>query len=53
MKQDFHFYCIGVLANAAGFSKEEALTIAYSSQYVTILGWILSPAFIQRGGIYD
>ncbi len=33
MQKDFHFYCIGVLACAAGFSKEEALTIAYSSQY--------------------
>jgi hypothetical protein len=33
MQQDFHFYCIGVLAKAAGFSKEEAITIAYSSQY--------------------
>jgi hypothetical protein len=33
MQQDFHFYCIGVLAKAAGFSEEDALTIAYSSQY--------------------
>ncbi len=33
MQQDFHFYCIAVLARAAGFAKEEALTIAYSSQY--------------------
>ena len=33
MQQDFHFYCIGVIAKAAGFSKKEALTIAYSSQY--------------------
>jgi len=33
MQQDFHFYCIGVLAKSAGFSKEDALTIAHSSQY--------------------
>lgn len=34
MQTDFHFYCIGVLAKAAGFSKDDALTIAYASQYV-------------------
>jgi hypothetical protein len=34
MKKDFHFYCIGVLARAAGFCSDEALIIAYASQYV-------------------
>ncbi len=34
MQKDFHFYCIGVLARVAGFSPEEAITIAYSSEYV-------------------
>ncbi|MBD3182053.1 hypothetical protein GF312_07165 [Candidatus Poribacteria bacterium] len=34
MQRDFHFYCIAVLANAAGFSSRDALTIAYASQYV-------------------
>jgi hypothetical protein len=34
MQRDFHYYCIGVLARAAGFSSEDALTVAYASQYV-------------------
>lgn len=34
MQKDFHFYCIAVLARAAGFEKEDALIIAYASQYV-------------------
>ena len=34
MQKDFHYYCIAVLARAAGFKKKEALTIAYASQYV-------------------
>lgn len=34
MQKDFHYYCIAVLANKAGFSKEDALTIAYASAYV-------------------
>ncbi|MBN1573135.1 MAG: hypothetical protein JW984_08065 [Deltaproteobacteria bacterium] len=34
MQKDFHYYCIGVLAKAAGFSSKDALTIAYASQYV-------------------
>jgi len=34
MQKDFHYYCIGVLAKAAGFDKGDALTIAYASQYV-------------------
>jgi hypothetical protein len=34
MLKDFHYYCIGVLARAAGLSSEDALTIAYASQYV-------------------
>lgn len=34
MKKDFHYYCIGVLAKAAGFKEDDALTIAYASQYV-------------------
>ena len=33
MQIDFHYYCIFVLANLAGYSKEEAKIIAYSSQY--------------------
>ena len=34
MQEDFHYYCVGVLARAAGFSSKDALTIAYASQYV-------------------
>jgi hypothetical protein len=34
MQVDFHYYCIFVLAYYAGFKKEEARKIAYSSQYV-------------------
>ena len=34
MQKDFHYYCIGVLAKAAGFNVNDALTIAYASQYV-------------------
>lgn len=34
MQTDFHFYCIGVLARAAGFNRADASTIAYASQYV-------------------
>lgn len=34
MKIDLHFFGIAVLARAGGFSPEEALTIAYASQYV-------------------
>jgi hypothetical protein len=34
MQKDFHYYCIAVLARAAGFTEEDALTIAYASQYV-------------------
>jgi len=34
MQKDFHFYCVGVLARAAGFGSQDALTIAYASQYV-------------------
>jgi hypothetical protein len=34
MQKDFHFYCIAVLARAAGFDRRSALTIAYASQYV-------------------
>lgn len=34
MQKDFHFYCVGVLAKAAGFKNNDALTIAYASQYV-------------------
>ncbi len=33
MQIDFHYYCVGALARAAGFPSEEALTIAYASQY--------------------
>jgi len=34
MQKDFHYYCIAVLANAAGFNTSDALAIAYASQYV-------------------
>jgi hypothetical protein len=34
MQIDFHYYCIFVLGFHAGFEKEEARIIAYSSQYV-------------------
>jgi hypothetical protein len=34
MQKDFHYYCIAVLARAAGFDKSDALTIGYASQYV-------------------
>lgn len=34
MQIDFHYYCIGVLAKTAGFKVDDALTIAYASQYV-------------------
>jgi hypothetical protein len=33
MQRDFHYYCIGVLARAAGFNRDDALIIAYASQY--------------------
>ncbi len=34
MEKDFHYYCIAVLARAAGFSAPDALTVGYASQYV-------------------
>ena len=34
MQVDFHYYCVFVLAFHAGFNREEARTVAYSSQYV-------------------
>ena len=34
MKEDFHYYCVFVLANLAGYPKKDAKTIAYCSQYV-------------------
>lgn len=34
MQSDFHYCCIRVLAEKAGFSPEEAQIIAYASQYV-------------------
>jgi len=34
MQIDFHYYCIFVLAFHAGFEKEDARAVAYSSQYV-------------------
>lgn len=33
MNKSFHYYCIRVLAEKAGFSPEHAQTIAYASQY--------------------
>ncbi len=34
MQKDFHYCAIAVLARAAGFTPQDALTIAYASQYV-------------------
>jgi hypothetical protein len=34
MQKDFHYYCIGALARAAGFNRDDALILAYASQYV-------------------
>jgi hypothetical protein len=34
MDKDFHYYALGLLARAAGFTESDALTIAYASQYV-------------------
>jgi hypothetical protein len=34
MDKEVHYYAIGFLARAAGFTKQHALTIAYASQYV-------------------
>ncbi|HNW27912.1 MAG TPA: hypothetical protein PKN50_05520 [Spirochaetota bacterium] len=34
MQTDFHFYCVAVLARAAGFTPDDALVLAYASQYV-------------------
>jgi hypothetical protein len=34
MDKDFHYYGIGFIARAAGFTQADALTIAYASQYV-------------------
>ena len=34
MQKDFHYYCVAVLARAAGFTKNDAHTIGYASQYV-------------------
>jgi len=33
MDKNFHYYCIRVLADKAGFSPKDAQTIAYASQY--------------------
>jgi len=33
MNKSFHYYCIRVLAEKAGFSADDAQTIAYASQY--------------------
>jgi len=33
MQRDLHYYGIGALARAAGFNRDDALTIAYASQY--------------------
>ena len=32
MQIDFHYYCVAVIARAAGFNSEDALIIAYASQ---------------------
>jgi hypothetical protein len=33
MQRDFHYYCIAVLTRAAGFNCNDAIVIAYASQY--------------------
>ncbi len=33
MQKDFHYYCVAVLARTAGFESQDALAIAYASQY--------------------
>ena len=33
MNKEFHYYCIRVLSQMAGFPKDDAQTIAYASQY--------------------
>lgn len=34
MQKDFHYYCVAVVARAAGYQPDEARQIAYASQYV-------------------
>lgn len=34
MQEDFHYYCMAVVARAAGLTPQDALTLAYASQYV-------------------
>ncbi|OHD53537.1 MAG: hypothetical protein A2Y33_03960 [Spirochaetes bacterium GWF1_51_8] len=34
MLNDFHFFCTGVIARAAGYPPKDALKIAYASQYL-------------------
>ena len=34
MNEEFHYYTVAVVARAAGFCHEEAVTLAYASQYV-------------------
>jgi len=34
MQKDFHYYCVAVVARAAGYAPEDARQIAYASQYV-------------------
>jgi hypothetical protein len=34
MQVDFHYYCVGAVARAAGFDPADALVLAYASQYV-------------------
>lgn len=33
MNTEFHYYMTGIIAHAAGFTQEEARTIAYASEY--------------------
>lgn len=34
MNSEFHYYITGIIANYVGFSREDCITIAYSSQFV-------------------
>ncbi|MCB2228793.1 MAG: hypothetical protein KQH53_19110 [Desulfarculaceae bacterium] len=54
MQRDFHYYCVAVLARTAGFSLEDAVTLAYASNYVDdatdgrpilVGGYVFNPLF--------
>lgn len=51
MNVEFHYYIVHFLANQAGFSPEDARTIAYSSQFVDHN--IISYSIKTESGIYN